>query len=134
MSKTNPGAVPRDFPSARIKDASGRLALARDLRDAAGARRNPELESVQLDDGADQAEAESQPRVAAAFLRAIETPADEVLLAFQYARTAVAHAHDGIVALAQKVDFDAAAFRREFHRVVDEVGDGFEQQIAVAAH
>jgi hypothetical protein len=48
--------------------------------------------------------------------------------------SAVTDAYDALVPHASKAHLDAAAFRREFHGIVDEIGNGLEQEVTVAPH
>jgi len=119
-------------PSTR--HASDIRPLAGDLRHASGAGRNGEPEAVQFGDGRDEAEAKTQPRVAAAFIGTVEASRDEIAFGGSDARSIVADTHDAFVAHASKAHLDAAAFGGEFHRIVDEIGNGLEQEVTVAPH
>jgi hypothetical protein len=87
---------------------------------------------MQFRDGGDQAEAKTQPWVATAFIGTIEASRDEIAFGRSDAGSVVADAHDALVAHASKAHFDGAAFGREFHGIVDEIGHGLEQKVTVA--
>jgi hypothetical protein len=74
------------------------------------------------------------PGVTAAFIGTVEASPDEIAFGRSDAGSAVTDAYDALVPHASKAHLDAAAFRCEFHGIVDEIGNGLEQEVTVAPH
>jgi hypothetical protein len=108
--------------------------LPGDFGHAAGAGRDAESEPVQLDGRVDQAEPEAEPRGATALVATIKPSTHKVAFAGGNSRSGIADTSDDLVLPAMQAGFDAASLRREFHGVVDKVGDRLEQEIAIAVY
>src|SRR5580704_4987434 len=93
-----------------------------------------QLESVQRDNGRYQVQAQTKARRVADLVRAIESPKHGFGLPTIDARPGITDAHDRLPVAAGKADFDIAPCRGEFDGIVDQIGYGLEQQVAVAAH
>jgi hypothetical protein len=89
---------------------------------------------MQLHDCVHEAKAKAHPRSASALVRTIKPAAHKVALVFRNAWPGIAYANDRFLAAAMQTQFDAATLGGEFHRVVYEVGNRLEQEIAVAVH
>jgi hypothetical protein len=105
-----------------------------DLHPAAGSGEDRQPEAVQLDDRGHEIESEAQPRCISDLVGAIETPLHGRALVFVDPAAGIGHAHDGFAVTAQQRDIHRSAFGGELDGVVDQIGDGFDQEIPVATH
>src|SRR6202035_3070249 len=101
---------------------------------ATGASGNVKTEAMQFDDRGNHAQAEAQAFDVSAFVRAIEALGDGFPLCLGDAGSRVTHADDGLALRLKQCELHAPAFGSEFHGVVDQIGNGLEQQVAVAAY
>src|SRR5580704_8871972 len=69
---------------------------------------------------------------AAALVGAIESLRHGFAVSFGNTRTGVPHSNCRFTVAVNQTEFNAAAFGREFHRVIDQIGDRLKEKIAVA--
>src|SRR3981081_4286869 len=124
----------RGRPGQKGAWSGGGYARAGDLDHATGTGGYRQAESVQFHDRRDQAEAEPDALGLPAPVRTIKAPGHDLALVFGDAGARIAHAHDAFAGAVDQRHPDVSAFRRELHGVVDNIGDRFEQQVAVAMH
>src|ERR1700704_1419864 len=124
----------RGRPGQKGATSAGGYVRAGDLNHATGTGGYRQAESVQFHDRRDQAEAEPDALGLPAPVRTIEASGHDLALVVGDARARIAHAHDAFAGAVDQRNPDVSAFRRELHRVVDNIGDRLEQQVAVAMH
>src|ERR1700687_1659851 len=107
---------------------------AADLRHATRASRKCEPESVQFDDRGDHTQAQPQAFGVSTFVRAIEALGHRFSFDLGDAGAGVADPDYGLAFLVKQCELHASAFGGEFNGVVDQIGNGLEKKIAVAAH
>src|ERR1700739_4075654 len=91
--------------------------------------------AVKVGDGRDEAEAEAIARALAAALEAIKPPEDVLALLQRNSRAAIGNGKN--VSIRAERDGDGhlpVSFAAVLDRVVDKIGDGVKQQIAIADH
>src|SRR5262245_29423829 len=95
---------------------------------------DPQPEAVRPDVGSDEVEPQAHAGRAPYLVGPVEPAQHGLALLLGDPCARVGHAHDAAPAIAQQLEVDAAAFRREFDGVVDEIGDSLHQQVAIAAY
>ena len=89
---------------------------------------------MQFHDRSDQAQAQAQAFGAPAFVRAIKALGHRLAFDLRDARAGVPNPDSGLAVTMKQRQLHPSALRAEFHGVVDQIGDGLEKKIAVAAH
>src|SRR4029077_1096289 len=74
---------------------------------------------------------QAQAGIAPALVRTVEAPRHERTFVGRNSRSGVADAHDSVVAVTKQTQFDPPALRSKLHRIIDKIGNGLEQKIAV---
>jgi hypothetical protein len=99
-------------------------------RRATRAASNRKMEAMQVDDRGNQAQAGAEPLGAPTFVRTIEPLGHRSAFHLGDARTGVAHPDHGLAFTPKQSKLHTSPFEREFHRVVDQIGDRLEKKIA----
>ena len=91
-----------------------------------------QVHAMQAGDGRGYAQTDAAARFAAGFAAANEAPEDVVRLSGGHAAPIVVDFDTGQSVFQHRRDVDGAAARREFQRIIDEIGDGLAHEIGVA--
>jgi hypothetical protein len=104
---------------------------ASDLNHAAGPGNDGQSEAVQPGNCGYQVQAEPEPWRVSRFIGAVETSKHGVTLVFAYTGAGILDAHNAFALAGKQSDFHPPSAGSEFDRVIDEVGDGLDQQIPI---
>src|SRR6185295_4998855 len=112
----------------------GLLVRTNDIHPGPWAGVYDQAEAVELHDRRNEVEPESNARRSSNLVGAIKSAQHGLTFQLADPRTRIRHAQRGFQSASQHFKLHFSISRRKLDRIVDEVDDGFQQQVTIATH